>query len=92
MSEAKRDENRVTTTLGVSSSNSNVTLPMEVDETTNFLLVDVSILDGITVVAATDNKRDENRIPTMYGVDDSDGETLIPIRTDDNGVLLVQFT
>ncbi len=38
------------------------------------------------------DKRDQNQVPTKYGVSSTDGITLVPIRTDTNGKLLVQLT
>lgn len=87
---ADRDQNQITTALGISSTDGITPIEMVVDPITNKLLVDV-VSDSITVVPATIDKHDENGVPTMYGISTADGETLIPIRTDSSGNLLATF-
>lgn len=87
---ADRDQNQITTALGISSTDSITPIQMVVDPITNKLLVDV-VSDSITVVPATIDKHDQNGVPTMYGISTADGETLIPIRTDSSGNLLATF-
>lgn len=87
---AKRDQNDRAVAMGVSSTDSVTPIMLAVDPVTNYLLVSNSS-DSITIVGNT-HRIDQNHIPTVYGVSDSDGLTLIPIRTDSNGVLLVQYT
>ena len=84
-----RDENRRTVGAGISSSDGITPLMFEVDASTGYLLVHASN-DSLTATAATMNKRDQNHVPTMYGISADDGVTLIPIRTDENGKLLVK--
>lgn len=91
MSNALRDQNHVTVKLGISSTDSMTPVMFAVDPSTNYLLVDVSS-DVLTPTSATTDKRDQNFVPTCYGVSSVDGTTLIPIRTDINGKLLVQFS
>ena len=90
MTDAKRDENYVTVALGQASDDSD-TLPFLMDPVTGYLLVDVEIPAPIATVLDWD-KRDDNHKPTMYGVSSIDLTTLVPIRTDDNGKLLVTLT
>ena len=87
---ADRDQNQITTALGISSVDNITTLPFVVDPITNKLLVDV-VGDSITATPATIDKHDENGVPTVYGISTTDGETLIPIRTDGSGNLLATF-
>ncbi len=87
MAEAERDQNHVTTALGYDSSG-DTTLPLEVDSVTNYLLIHV-ITASPAVTSATAVKRDENWKPTYYGISSTDSTTLVPIRTDSNGYLLV---
>lgn len=91
MAEATRDTNHKTVGIGVSSVDFVTPLQLRVNPSTNYLLVQISS-DTITPVSLSQNKRDQNFIPTVYGVSNDDGTTLIPIRTDTDGKLLVQFT
>ena len=87
---ADRDQNQITTALGISSVDSITTIPLVVNPITNSLLASV-VGDSITVTPATINKHDQNGVPTMYGISTTDGTTLIPIRTDGSGNLLATF-
>lgn len=91
MADAKRDQNHITVAMGISSTDSITPIMFAVDPVTNYLLLNVAS-DLLTVTPATSDKRDQNFVPTIYGVSSVDGTTLIPIRTDTNGRLLVQFT
>ncbi len=88
---AQRDENNRPTSLGVSYVDNITPIEMRVDPVTGYLLAAMSG-DSITIVPATKDKIDENDIHTVYGISNEDGTTLIPIRTDSNGVLLCQTT
>ena len=87
---AKHDENRVTVGLGVSSVDDISTIPIEVDDATNRLMISVST-DSLSPTTATQDKRDGNYVPTLYGVSSVNGVTPIPIRTDENGALLLDI-
>lgn len=91
MSVAKRDQNDVAVSLGVSSTDSTTPLMFTVDPVTNYLLVKDAI-DSLTPTSASRCKIDQNDVKTKYGVSSVDGVTLVPIRTDNNGTLLVQYT
>lgn len=82
MSDAKRDANRVTTAMGVSSVDG-TPLPIQVDAVTGKLLAKA---EGISSSLATEApaKRDANRITGIMGVNSSDGETPIPLSVDEN--------
>ena len=88
MTEAYRDVNNVTVALGYNGTD---TIPFAMDPITNEWLVDVVTDSGGPATALSYDKRDDNNKPTMYGVSSIDLVTLIPIRTDDNGYLLVTF-
>jgi hypothetical protein len=90
MAEAKRDQNHITVAMGISSTDGTTPIMFAVDPVTNYLLLDVSA-DSLTATAATVDKRDQNFVPTVYGVSSVDGTTLVPIRTDTDGRLLVEF-
>lgn len=91
MENAKRDQNDVAVSLGVNSSNSNGTLMLRVDPVTDYLLVSGST-DSLVVTPATRCKIDQNDQKTKYGISSVDGITLVPIRTDASGRLLIQYT
>lgn len=91
MSVAKRDQNDVAVSLGVNSSDSTTPLMFKVDPVTGYLLVEDKV-DSLTATAATQCKIDQNDVKTKYGVSSVDGVTLVPIRTDSDGRLLVQYT
>lgn len=91
MATLKRDANHKTVAGGISSTDGVTPLMFMLDPITGFLLVE-STSDTITVIPAQMDKRDQNHVPTMYGVSSADGTTLVPIRTDINGNLLVTFT
>ena len=91
MSQAGRDQDDVPTGLGVSSSDLTTPILIRVDPVTNYLLVDQSS-DSLTATIAIKDKIDENDVHTKYGISSVDGVTLVPIRTDSNGRLLIQYT
>ena len=90
MADANRDQNHVPVALGVSSVDDITPLPLCVDPSTNYLLVEIAT-GAVTATSATQNKRDGNHVPTVYGVSSVDGTTLVPIRTDDDGNLLLDI-
>lgn len=88
---AKRDQNDVAVSLGVSSSDGATPIMLAVDPVTDYLLVQ-NFGDSLTPTPATRVKIDQNDQKTKYGVSSVDGVTLVPIRTDSNGRLLIQYT
>lgn len=85
----KREQNHKTVGAGISTTTSDI-LMFRADPITNLIIASVEG-DSIVATSLDANKRDENYIPTVYGISDADGVTLIPIRTDDNGYLLAEF-
>lgn len=88
---AYRDQNDNPVALGVSSVDLVTPLMFNVDPVTGWLLVENST-DSLTPTSASRDKRDQNNRATMYGISSADNITLIPIRTDSNGKLLIQYT
>lgn len=82
MLNAKRDGNRITTLMGVSSVDGVTPLPIQVDEITGKLR---AIAVGISSTLATDQpaKRDGNSVIGMLGVS-TDGITPIPFSVDES--------
>lgn len=91
MADAKRDQNFVTTALGRSSSSATDTALWKVDPVTNRALVVIASNPPASVTTLSAVKRDQNYKPTMYGVSSVDGTTLVPIRTDTDGYLLIDI-
>lgn len=90
MEQLPRDENFITVGGAVNENDTSDIRPLMVDPATDYLTVFVQ--NGSEVPdPATMNKRDENFVPTYYGVSTDDGVTPIPIRTDENGYLLVDY-
>jgi hypothetical protein len=87
---AYRDQNQRTVGMGVSSVDLATPIMWHVDPVTDALLID-SISSSNSATHRQWNKRDENGYPTMYGISSADSVTLIPLRTDTNGRLLVTF-
>lgn len=90
MAEANRDQNFVTTGLAISSTDSVTPQNLRVDPITNYLLADITV-ETLIATSATMDKRDQNHIPTVYGISSVDGITLVPIRTNSTGALLVDI-
>ena len=86
---AQIDENRIQVGTAVTDDANLTPSPLLVDPVTGCLLVSTSLGAEVST-AMTGNKRDEDREPTLYGVSDDDGVTLVPIRTDTDGKLLVE--
>ena len=85
-----RDQNDIAVALGVSSTDSVTPIMLAVDPVTDYLLIDD---DGAsaTIPNATICRIDQNDQKTKYGISSADGVTLIPIRTDSNGRLQIQY-
>lgn len=91
MPDAKRDQNNVTTAEGISSVDSTTPLLLRVDPSTNRVLMTIASTPPASVTALAAAKRDQNHRPTVYGISSVDGTTLVPIRTDTSGNLLVDI-
>lgn len=85
---AQIDENRIQIGTAVTDDASLTPEPLLIDPVTGGLLV-IASSSAVVATAMAGNKRDEDREPTVYGVSDDDGVTLVPIRTDGDGKLLV---
>lgn len=70
MSEAKRDGNKVTVAMGVSSVDGITPVPLRVDPVTGYLLIEViPDTDIISFPVSSPAKRDGNRVPASLGID-----------------------
>jgi hypothetical protein len=87
--QAKRDENRTTVGLAYDGDS---TAPIKLDPVTDALLVEIADTSSGGTITDTDRaKRDENYVPVLMAVTDDENENLVPIATDNDGNLLVDF-
>lgn len=92
MTNAKRDDNRKPTLLGVDPDNSTVTVLGHINPVTNRLKVRINGGTG-SIAAATVSKRDENRIPTALAVKSTDTTATLPVRArSSNNRLLIALS
>lgn len=88
MSNAKKDENGVSTLLGVLDSDGQTLVRVKVNESSNNAL---KVDDGTT---GSDNgpdiaPRDENFVPALIALSSVDGVTPVVVYADSNGHLLI---
>lgn len=88
--ELPRDQNQVTIGGGASQTDDTDVLPLQLDPATDYMTVEVHS-DSVVPTNPTTDKRDQNHVPTMYGVSDADGVTPLPILTDDDGFILIDY-
>lgn len=86
----KHDENSQSIGLGVSSTDNETPIALQVDPITGALMMNATA-EVITPVALDKSRIDQNDVNTVYGVSDTDGTTLVPLRTDSSGNLLITF-
>ena len=82
------DSNSRNIGAGISTTDSITPIDLRIDPITNDLLVSV-ISETINATLATQTKIDQNGNNTFYGISDVDGVTLVPIRTNATGALLI---
>jgi hypothetical protein len=90
MAEAKRDQNHVTTMLGVSDADG--TTPM--NAVAEPIRHAVSVDDGVDGSDLGENfaARDQNHVPVLMAVSAVDGVTPVPLYIDGDGSLKIQST
>jgi len=86
MSNANRDQNKVTVVIGQDDS-SNSVVEAKADETTHRLLATYLGNDGTSNDGIA--KRDENHVPVFMAVSADDGETPVAIFVTSDGKLLI---
>jgi hypothetical protein len=93
MASLQRDKNRRPVGSGVSLTDLITLTPLQVDPVTLRLLIDINISSSSGSIIPTHDKRDQNRVPTAYGVTDDVNKTLSPLIIDHtNGYLFVDIT
>ena len=90
MTEAKKDNNRVPTKIGVLNTDGVTVKKLQSDPTTH-------ILDTATGVSGSDfggddAARDSNGEPVMLAVSNADGITPVPLYIDSSNCLLIKLT
>jgi len=89
MSQAKRDNNSIPTSLAVDTDGN--TEPLRVDPATGRLLIEVAVVSS-TDPATPSGKRDNNQIPVSYAITDDASATPTPLIIDNrNGYLFVDL-
>ncbi len=90
MSNAKKDQNGVSTLLGALSTDGVTPVPIKVTDSLNAL----NVSNGTTGTdhGTPDAQRDQNRIPILMAVSAVDGVTPVEIYSDSSGNLLVKNT
>jgi hypothetical protein len=87
MTEAKRDENSVTTFICASSADGETPVLVKVNPTSHIL----SVSDDSIGTDLSDNiaSRDNNMVPVAMGVSSEDGVTPTPIYANSDGEILI---
>lgn len=93
MAALKREENRKPVGGAINLADLFTPLPLQVDPVTNRLLIDVMLDNAPSSILWTHDKRDQNHVPTGYGVSDADRITPLPLLIDhNNGYLFVDIS
>lgn len=90
MSNAKKDDNGVSTLIGVLNTDGATIIPVQANPTTHRL----EVSDGTSGSdnGPTNALKDGNFVSSLIAVSSSDGVTPVVVYTDANGHLLVQTT
>lgn len=91
MTDAKRDNNSITTLLGVSNADGTTPVRVKVDPSAHSIDVDDDTTGSD--LSGDNAARDNSGIPVLMGVSSADGVTPVPIYADPaTGKLLVKST
>ena len=88
MSNAKRDENRITTLTAALNTDGKTIQPVYADPTVH--CINVSENSTSSDFGVVNAPRDENRIPVGMAVSSSDGVTPVELYADSSGNLLIK--
>ena len=88
MTNAKRDQNHVTTKLGVLCTDGVTLIPIALDSNQN---VKVDTVSTISFDPATVDLRDENLVTAWMGVRSDDTSVVCPIYVNADGAILVDL-
>lgn len=94
MASLKREQNRKPVGGAINVLDLTTPLPLNVDPITDRLLIDVTVDSNPSSVLWTRDKRDQNHVPTAYGVSAADSITPLPLLIDHNNNYLfvdIQF-
>jgi len=90
MAQAKRDNNFVTTMVGVLNTDGTTPTNVKINPTTHIL--DISDGTSGTDYGNEEAERDDNGVTTLIAVSSSDGTTPVPIYINSSGQLLTKST
>lgn len=91
LAQAKRDNNRVTTWLGVSSVDGVTPINIVIDSVTGRVLMDAQTIGSHSAVTNRElASRDGNYVTTAMGVSENDDGTVVDIVADSPGILRVK--
>lgn len=85
---ASKDDNAVSSLLGVSNTDGRTTIAVIANPTTHRLKVRNGTAGSNA--GGTNAGKDANDVSSLLGVSNSDGKTVVPIYVDADGYLLVQ--
>lgn len=85
--QAKKDENGVSTLLGVLNSDGSTTIRVKANSSNHALKVSDASTGSDN--GPTNAKRDDNNVPTLLAVSSVDGVTPVVVYADSNGNLLI---
>lgn len=88
MSNAGKDDNGVSTLIGVLNSDGTTVIPIKVNSSNSLM---VSAGSSGSDKGPSNAKRDENDVPTLIAVSSSDGRTPVVVYADSSGNLLVNY-
>lgn len=91
MADAKRDQNYVTTLLGVSSVDGATPINVVIDSVTGRVLMDAQTIGSHSAVTNREIAyRDENYVPVGLGESEDDDGVLVNVVADSPGILRVK--
>ena len=89
--QASRDQNRVTTLLGVSSADGSTPIKVKIDSVTGRVLMQVSSMGSHSAVTNRQIAyRDQNYVPTSIGESENDDGVLVNLVANTPGYLRVK--
>jgi len=92
MADAKRDENNVTTAIGLLNTNGTTIMRMYVNPNNGAIKISDGTTGTYPTAAGSRAHRDENNVPTIMGVNESDGQTPMNLLFNSSNELLVDST
>jgi len=92
MTNAKRDQNYVTTRLGVLFTDGTTLVPIAIDPSTGSIQLNTSSQVSQEILNMVKANKDDNYVTAMKGVSSEDGDVVLPIFVDSSGAILASVT